>query len=387
LKFLVIGGGISGLFLSYYLLKSGHEVVVADAGSGSVKTSAYNAGQLSSRSSFTEITPSDAVRLSAREVQRNQDWFGIARGQSRERYDEVTTALSVRSLALYQQFFSAEKARVDLVEEVLDLHSALGPESAGRPGARFLTPTELSELGYRGFAGGWLREEMSLHSGKLLSHLRSRISDMGAEAAEGEVRLRDGGSRISCAVVNGEEVVADAYVVAGGSWSRAVCRPLRYDPMVIPARGLVLFYRTGGERVIDYPANYADEKVTVTQHDGDTLRLTGFCELVGFNPRFSRPRMNQLFEAVTSHLSRPRGLELSEVGVGYRPFTPDQLPVVGRIPHCENGYVLTGSCRKGMVLAPALSQLLIGCVFDSGETDDPTRQALDPGRFQERGSQ
>jgi glycine/D-amino acid oxidase-like deaminating enzyme len=388
LKFLVIGGGISGLFLSYYLLKSGHEVIVADAGRrGSVKTSAYNAGQLSPRSSFTEIIPSDAVRLSAREVQRNHGWFGLARGQSRERYDEVTAALSVRSLALYQRFFSAEKARVDVIEEVLDLHSVLPAEGpAGKPGARFITPAELSELGYRGFAGGWLREERSLHSGKLLSHLRSRISDMGAEAAEGEVRLRDGSSRISCAIVNGEEVVADAYVGAGGAWSRAVCRPLRYDPMVIPARGLVLLYRTGGEQVIDYPANYADEKVTVTQHDGDTVRLTGFCELVGFNPRFSRPRMNQLFEAVTSHLSRPCRLELSEVGVGYRPFTPDQLPVVGRIPRCENGYVLTGSCRKGMVLAPALSQLLIGCVFDAGETDDPALQALDPGRFQERGS-
>ena len=384
LKFLVIGGGISGLFLSYYLLEAGNQVVVADAARGPVRTSAYNAGQLSSRPSFTELfTASDAVRLSATEKRRDHDWFRLARKQSRDRYEGIAGALSNRSLTLYDRFFSREKARVDLTGEVLDLRSVLRAEEPQRePGAQFLTPAELAELGYKGFEGGWLLEEKSLHSGKLLSHLRSRISEMGAEAAQGEVRLKSQGTRISCAVVEGEEVVADAYVVAGGSWSRQVCKPLHYDPMVIPARGLVLFYRTGGAQVVDYPAHYEDEGVTITQHDSHTVRLTGFFELVGYNPRFSRSRMDWLFEVVTSHFSRPCRLELSEVGVGYRPCTPDQLPVVGRMPRCENGYILTGSCRKGMALAPVLSQLLMECALGSGETDDPLLQALDPERFE-----
>jgi glycine/D-amino acid oxidase-like deaminating enzyme len=384
LKFLVIGGGISGLFLSYYLLEAGNEVIVADAAKGPVKTSAYNAGQLSSRPSFTDLfTASDSVRLSTGERRRNHDWFGVAHKQNRDRYEEIGKALSTRSLVLYERFFSREKARVDLTREVLDLHSVLPEEEPERgPGAHFLPPAELAELGYKGFEGGWLMEEKSLHSGKLLNHLRSRISDMGAEAAEGEVRLKNRGSRISCAVIGGEAVVADAYVVAGGSWSRSICKPLRYDPMVIPARGLVLFYRTGGRRVVDYPAHYEDEGVTVTQHDEDTVRLTSFFELVGFNTRFSKARMDWLLEAVTSHFSRPCRLELSEAGVGYRPCTPDQLPVVGRIPRCENGYILTGSCRKGMALAPALSQLLMGCALGSHEISDPLLQALDPERFE-----
>jgi D-amino-acid dehydrogenase len=205
---------------------------------------------------------------------------------------------------------------------------------------------------------------------------------MGAEVVRGEAHLKKSGSRVSSAVVEGEEFVADACVVAGGSWSRAVFRPLRYDPMVIPARGSVLFYRTRGKRVVDYPAHYSDEGVTVTQHDEDTLRLTSFFELAGFNPRFSRSRRDWLFEAVTSHFSRRCSLELSEAGVGYRPCTPDQLPMVGRMSRCENGYILTGYCRKGMALAPALSQLLMGCVSGSVETDDPLLQALDPGRFE-----
>ena len=73
-------------------------------------------------------------------------------------------------------------------------------------------------------------EEKSLHSRKLLDLLGSRISEMGAEAVEGEVRLKRRGSRITRAVVEGDEVDADVYVVAGGSWSRAVCRPSATTP-------------------------------------------------------------------------------------------------------------------------------------------------------------
>lgn len=384
MKFLIVGGGISGLFLAYYLLEGGHEVVVADAGKDPVQTSAYNAGLLSPRSLFTDIfARSDVVRVSAPERRLNREWFALAKGQSRDKHEKATAPLSARSLALYEKFLAREKAQVDLTRETLELHSRLRAEEPGRhSGRRFLGAKELAELGYKGFEGGWLEREISLHSGKLLDYLRSRISEMGAKPVAGEVRLKSTGSRISCAVVDGEEVAADAYVVAGGSWSRAICKPLRYDPMVIPARGLVLFYRTKGKRVIDHPAVYADEGVTVSQHGEDTLRLTSFFELVGFNPRFSRLKKDWLFESVTSHFSRPCRLALTEAGVGYRPCTPDQLPVVGRIPRCENGYILSGACRKGMVLAPVLSQLLMGCVFGSRETDGPLLQALDPGRFE-----
>ena len=384
MKFVVIGGGISGLFLSYYLLKAGHEVVLVDARKGKVRTSAYNAGQLSTRPSFTDVfARSDIVRISARERRLNRRWFALARKQSRGRYEEVASALAERSLELYGKFFARENARVDLTGEVLELHSSPGAgEAAPEPGARFLGPRELAEVGYKRFEGGWLMEEKSFHSGKLLDHLGSRIADMGGKFVEGEVRLRTRGSRIARAVVKGEDFVADDYVVAGGSWSRALCKPLRYDPMVVPARGLVLFYRTGGGRLVDYPSHYEDEGVTATQHDADTVRFTSFFELVGFDPRFSKARTDWLFETVTSHFSRPCRLQASEVGVGYRPSTPDQLPVVGRIPRCENGYILTGSTRKGMALAPVLSQLLMSCMLGSGKKDDEMLRAIDPGRFE-----
>lgn len=384
MEFVVIGGGVSGLFASYHLLKGGHGVVVVDAGEGPVRTSAFNAGQLSARSNFTEISGGrGGVRVSPAQKRMDMRWFGLARGRTQRRYDQVCHELAGRSLALYKGILEDAPADLNVKEDVLELHTAMPKEPPpGTRGGSLLSPTELSGLGYTGFEGGWLLRERSLHPGKLLDHLHSMMSCLGGRYMRGKARLKSSGSHIAYALVGDERLHADGYVVAGGSWSRAVCMPLGYDPMVLPARGLVLLCATKGSQVVDCPATYADEGVTVTQHDRATIRLTGFFELVGFKPTFSQARREELLKTVASRLSRRPRLEPSEVGVGYRPTTPDQLPSVGKIPGCENGYILTGSSRKGMVLAPELGRLLAKVILDAHATDDWALAALDPGRFE-----
>ncbi len=235
-------------------------------------------------------------------------------------------------------------------------------------------------LGYKGFRFGLLKDERSLYSAKLLVHLKSRILSMGGHIGTGRATLRASGGRISAAIVNGREFHAEKYVVAAGAWSNEVCKPLGYDPLILPARGLVLYCKTGGSKLVDYPAHY-DEGLTVTQHDSDTLRLTSFFELVGFEPRFNRSRVDWLFRTAVSHFSRSSDVRVSELGVGFRPSTPDQLPAVGKVPRCDNGYLLSGSCRKGMALAPILGKMLMKEMLGSDDVPDPLARALDPGRF------
>lgn len=383
MKFVVLGGGVSGLFASYYLLKAGHDVIVVDDGQGPVRTSAYNAGQLSGRSNFTAIFgDGSGVRISRAQRRSDPRWFNLARRQTRGRYERVCLELVGRSLALYQGILDEAPSDLDVMEEMLELHTAMPKYSpTGVSGGRLLSPDEISSLGYAGFEGGWLLRERSLHPGRLIGYLHSRLSSLGGRYRRGRARLKPSGSKIAHAAVGDERIHADGYVVAGGSWSRAICRPLGYDPMVVPARGLVILCATRGARAVDCPATYSDEGVTVTQHDRETVRLTGFFELMGFNHSFSQARRDQLFKAVTSHLSRRPRLERGEVGVGFRPTTPDQLPSVGRIPKFENGYILTGSSRKGIVLAPELARLLSRVVLDPQAEVDWALAALDPGRF------
>ena len=102
LKFLVIGGGISGLFLSYYLLEGGHDVVVADAARGSVRTSAYNAGILSPRSLVHgHIRPlRGRARLCCREAAESRVVQTRPRAEPREAREGHRPALRAEPRAL-----------------------------------------------------------------------------------------------------------------------------------------------------------------------------------------------------------------------------------------------------------------------------------------------
>jgi D-amino-acid dehydrogenase len=385
LRFLVIGGGVTGCFLSYYLLRDGHAVTLVDRPKQAVRTSVYNGGVLSASSTFTSLfTPDATATMSPSELRRHPRWFEIARRRGRVAYDMVIPTLASESIGLYRQFLSAESAHVDLIEVAtrLYLETEDAEEDTRRTGGKFVGVRELLGMGYKGFEGGVIGKTASLHPGKLLEHLQTRLAEMGVRKLCGAVRLRGSGSHnIECAVLDDGELHADAYVVAAGSWSSDLCRPLGYDPHILPARGLVLIYDTHGRRVVDCPATYQDEGVSLTQHDARTLRMTGFFELSGFDSRFNRRKRDWLSNAATSHFSRNLRLTSTEVGVGFRPCTPDQLPVVGKIPGCDNGYIVSGSGRKGVVLSPVLARLTLGCALGRGDGLDIMLKPLDPARF------
>ncbi|MDG6929160.1 MAG: FAD-binding oxidoreductase, partial [Nitrososphaerota archaeon] len=64
-------------------------------------------------------------------------------------------------------------------------------------------------------------------------------------------------------------------------------------------------------------------------------------------------------------------------GVGFRPCTPDQRPVVGGVPGHPNVFVNSGQCRLGMTLAPVsghtVASLIAGRKPDGVECMDPAR--------------
>ncbi len=49
-------------------------------------------------------------------------------------------------------------------------------------------------------------------------------------------------------------------------------------------------------------------------------------------------------------------LEVIDVAIGYRPCTPDGLPIIDRIG--EKTYVATGGCRLGWTQAPGAAKLI-----------------------------
>ncbi len=392
MKIAVIGGGIAGSFTCYFLLKKGHEVVQVDRRSrGAVRTSANNSGILSSAAHHTPISSAGGVRVSEHERKKNLAWFARARTLDGKKYDSLVARLVPRSVELYSEFLRGHEAEVNLIREGLTMYQTpdLAEGHRRQYGGTVVDQEELRDMGYSWEGEGVLSSDLSAHTGKLLAILKSELRSMGIKTVTGEAKLRvsrgQGGVAIEGVRVRGRRnEIADSYVIAGGSWSGSICAPLGFDPHILPARGLAEFCHTGGKRLVDYPASFPE--LMLTQHDDNLVRLTGIFDLVGFNARFGAADREWLFKTSRAYLSRPNALRLVEVGAGFRPTTPDQLPVVGAIPGCTNGFIASGGTRKGVTLAPLMGHLTAGVISGSlagktTRTDGDLARILSPSRF------
>jgi D-amino-acid dehydrogenase len=385
-----------GMFASYYLLKDGHTVSLVDKVEKSETSRLWNPGFIVP--SFagapligmsTILAPyvgrEGPVYISPCEALRNIGWYNMASKKALTGYEEAVMSLGKESLIQYLDFFKNESLDPDVKRGVAGfyLNRQDAEMAATASKARFLDETEASEMGFKEVAGGiFLEDEIGINPTKLFDGLRTKLGELGTKFIFGEeAELKPDQGRIKSISVEGGQVIkGDSFVLATGSWSNKICKSIGYDPHVLPARGLVTVFETQGEKIISAPSILEDTGIAVTQHDENTLRLTGFFEMVNFKKDYTQSRKKWLYDNARKHIIKYDKLKLVSEGVGYRPCTPDQLPVIGKIPHYENLYIAAGHCRLGITLSPG-SANMIRTMINGTPIADESWRAFDPARF------
>ena len=158
-------------------------------------------------------------------------------------------------------------------------------------------------------------------------------------------------------------LAADAYVVAMGSFSPSLLRPLGIPCNVYPAKGYSATFpvlNPGGAPTVSLTDS--SHKVVFSRL-GDRLRMAGTAELSGYSRGLNTGRC----EAMT-RLARelfPDALDFERVSYwsGLRPSTPSNVPIIGR-SHIPNLYINTGHGTLGWTMGVgsgrALADLLSG---------------------------
>jgi D-amino-acid dehydrogenase len=170
------------------------------------------------------------------------------------------------------------------------------------------------------------------------------------------------GSRIGGVVTSAGLLKADAYVVALGSWSPYLLRPIGVSVPVYAVKGYSITVRikdADGAPV----STVMDEsyKVAITRL-GDRIRVGGTAEISGYSNKLHAARQATLDHSLTDLF--PRGGDLSEANFwcGLRPMTPDGPPVIGPTRyanlHLNTGHGTLGwtmACGSGRALADLMS--------------------------------
>ena len=166
-----------------------------------------------------------------------------------------------------------------------------------------------------------------------------------------------------------ESLRADAYVVALGSYSPLLLRPLGMRVLVYPAKGysvtLAIADAARAPRV-----SLIDEALKlVVSRLGNRLRVAGTAELDGYDIRVNDARCQAILRRAEQLFPGAFDSAGAQFWAGLRPATPGNLPLIGR-SSLRNLFLNTGHGTLGWTLAcgsgRAFVDLIVGRRPDVG---------------------
>jgi D-amino-acid dehydrogenase len=210
----------------------------------------------------------------------------------------------------------------------------------------------------------------------LAAHVRAR----GAAVREGvRVRaLRRAGKEWALDGDEGEVARADVVVLASALGTVDLLRPLGLKVPLVGAKGYSVTLPLP-EGLPAIPLYLCEPKIGTSPYAG-RLRIAGFFELGARGGEASPQRSRQLIEETRPYLGTPIVAEgdVPEGWAGFRPATPDSLPLLGPVPGAPGVLVATGHGMLGITLAPATGVAV--AALARGERPEWIA-ALDPARF------
>lgn len=199
----------------------------------------------------------------------------------------------------------------------------------------------------------------------LWSALRADLGRREVPVASGTVTgiATDAGRCTGVVLTDGTRMSADVVVWAPGAWAAQV--PLPFDLPVRPVKGQVVRLRAGRLPLPEQTLRafvHGAEVYLVPRASGE-IAIGATSEDRGFEPTATGGGVYELLRDARTVLPITAEYEFAEVGVGFRPATPNHAPILGPSP--VPGLVLaTGHHRNGVLLTPITAELVGGLVAD-----------------------
>ena len=169
--------------------------------------------------------------------------------------------------------------------------------------------------------------------------------------------LMHDGTDITGVATGGGMVTADSYLLALGSHSTAMLRPLGLPIPVYPVKGYSITVPiTDPAQAPESTLMDESHKVAVTRL-GDRIRVGGMAQLSGFDMALDPVRRRTLEFVVNDLFPRGGDVSRAKFWCGLRPMTPDGTPILGptRLPKL---WLATGHGTLGWTMAAGTGRLL-----------------------------
>ena len=389
---LILGAGVVGVSSAWYLAKAGHQVTVVDRQpAGALETSFANGGQISVSHAEPWSNPHAPMRALAWMGREDApllfrprldaaliDWSlrflrECTPGRTRENIrDIVSLALFSRNklkelreetgieydhlergiLHVYtdaKEFSASIEASKVLREfgcdrRTVDADECVAIEPALNASRPILVGGDYTEADESGDAFSFTQNLAALCAARGVSFrygvaVEKLISE-GARICGARVKTSDGT----------ELLTADAYVVALGSYTPLLLRPLGIRLPVYPAKGYSATVPLSEQSVAPTVAMTDDGHKLVFSRLGQRLRIAGTAEFNGYNTELNSVRCQALMTRTHQLFPELKPAGEPEFWCGLRPSTPSNVPFIGRT-RLPNLYLNTGHGTLGWTMA------------------------------------
>ncbi|UCD32802.1 MAG: FAD-dependent oxidoreductase [Desulfobacterales bacterium] len=222
-------------------------------------------------------------------------------------------------------------------------------------------------------AGAWFYQQSAqLRPEALMGELRQLLAQKGVEIIEKTkaTGFRTKSGRVVAVITDKGELQAGQFVVATGAWTTQLCNALGFRLPIQPGKG----YSVTMQRPSDGPSMpcFFEEAKVVATPWANGLRLGGTMEFAGYDAHLTRYRLDALFAAAKRYLHRKAFHEIEEEWCGWRPMTPDGLPIIDRSSRLKNVIIAAGHNMEGISMAPGTGKLVSEMVSGEPPHIDPS---------------
>jgi D-amino-acid dehydrogenase len=407
---LILGAGVIGTTLAYYLSKAGQKVIVIDRSSSvAMETSHANAGQISygyaspwaapgvplkaigwllqhhaplaikpdwtfdqlkwimqflgncTQAKYT-INKSRMLRI----ANYSKDCLASIRNEHALTYDN--RALGTLQLFRTQKQLDAVKNKdIPALEKMKIEHKLLDPNTIAD------VEPALANMGHKLFGGLYLPGDETgncqLFTQKIYDLCLTQGVEFRFNTNIDKVLIKYGANNDKInnkektaygVVANGQEILGDQIIVALSSYSKDLLNGLVNLP-VYPVKGYSVtaditdVHRAPCSTILD-----EKYKIAITRL-GDKIRVGGMAHICGYNTKLDQSKVDTL-NFVLQDLFAGSYVSTKDAWTGLRPATPDGTPIIGR-SEIENLWLNTGHGTLGWTMACGSGKLLTDLIL------------------------
>ncbi|MBY0341465.1 MAG: D-amino acid dehydrogenase [Rhodocyclaceae bacterium] len=409
MRVIVMGAGVVGTTAAWYLSAAGHEVTVIDRQpAAGLETSFANGGQISVCHAEPWANPGALPKL--------LKWIGHESSPLlwRMRADpaqwawglrfirECTPArtraniIAILKLALHSRdCLQALRAELGLEYDHLERgilhvytdarefeHAIPQAELMRQYGCdRFVkTAEECMQIepalrhSTRPLVGGtYTADDESGDAHKFTQALAARCAERGVVYRYGSAvssLQTQAGSISGVRLDNGELLSADRYVVALGSYTPLLLRPLGLTLPIYPGKGYSATLTLREDAVAPSVSIIDDGHKLVYSRFGNRLRVAGTAEFTGYDTSLNAVRCEALIRRTQALFPLAISDEAPQFWAGLRPATPSNVPYVGPSRY-DNLFVDSGHGTLGWTMSCGSGQLLADLISGREPAIDP----------------